>query len=563
VSGPKIAEQPFETTLEQRPFLSIVTRTQGKRAQSLIEVFTSLAGQSVIDFEVLVIGHQLPHARQLLVERIIEDNPAWLRERTRLILVDKGNRTHPLNVGFAAAHGDYIAILDDDDIPMAHWVETFKTMAEENPGCLLRTSVVCQDVINTTVLGAVGVRAVGPFEKRYPSKFDFFEHLRGNVTPPITVAFPRGVFHDLNIKFDEDLSTTEDWDYIMRVATIADTVSSQKITSIYHWWVSDHSSRTEHPTHEWQINRERILQKMDENLVLFPKGTPYAIRSLLDERDNLRQQLAAEAAKQANESGDLEQDPWLQVFANKGSGYNETDSMCQKIGRNKLSKLSFAHIERLYSPGRFPLRIDPINMPAILQIFNIRIVRDTDSALLYAAESGADFVKLNFSDGLISRVYGFALFLVSPGPDPQIYLPLFGDLREEPCRLEITLQVHSTDLRMISFYCQADQTEREQLILQENEQLRQQLAADEEAKRAKLRSLLSSKSWLLSAPVRVLAGNGERDISTSNSQGLVSSQLDEAILKVYASTSWKVTAPLRKVDEALRRVVKPVHQRRS
>jgi hypothetical protein len=292
VSGPKIAEQPFVTTTDHtRPFLSIVTRTQGKRAQSLVEMFTCLAGQSVIDFEVLVMGHLLSLSRQLLVERIIEDNPAWLRARTRLILVDKGNRTHPLNVGFGAARGDYISILDDDDTVMAHWVETFKALAKEKPGCLLRATVVRQNVVNTTVLGKVGVRAVGPLEKAYPSEFDFLEQLRDNYTPVIGVAFPRGAFHDLNIRFDEELTTAEDWDYIMRVATITDTASSPKITSVYHWWVSDQSSRSDHPRHEWVLNRQRILQKLDRELVLFPQGTTYAIRSLLDERDNLRAQL--------------------------------------------------------------------------------------------------------------------------------------------------------------------------------------------------------------------------------------------------------------------------------
>ncbi len=292
VCGPKIAEKPFVTTTDHsRPFLSIITRTQGKRAQSLVEVFTCLAGQSVIDFEVLVMGHLLSHSGQLLVERIIEDNPAWLRARTRLILVDKGNRTHPLNVGFGAARGEYISILDDDDTVMAHWVETFKGLAKEKPGRLLRATVVRQNVVNTTVLGKVGVRAVGTLEKAYPSEFDFLEQLRDNHTPVIGVAFPRGAFHDLNIRFDEELTTAEDWDYMMRVATITDTASSPKITSVYHWWVSDQSSRSDHPRHEWVTNHQRILQKLDRDLVLFPQGTTSAIRSLLDERDHLRAQL--------------------------------------------------------------------------------------------------------------------------------------------------------------------------------------------------------------------------------------------------------------------------------
>ena len=71
-------------------------------------------------------------------------------------------------------------------------------------------------------------------------------------------------------------------------------------------------------------------------------------------------------------------------------------------------------------------RDDPVNLPAILQIFKIRILRDTDQALLYAAETKEDFGKLVFSEGLLSHLDEFGLLLLSPGPDPQIYLPLFG-----------------------------------------------------------------------------------------------------------------------------------------
>jgi hypothetical protein len=251
-------------------------------------------------------------------------------------------------------------------------------------------------------LGKVGVRSVGPFEKVYPPEFDFFDHLRGNYTPGIGVAFPRGVFHDLNMKFDEDLTTAEDWDYIMRAATITGVASSPKITSVYHWWVNEHSSRTDHPTHEWASNYQRILQKMDENLVLFPKGTPYAIRSLLEERDKLRAQLA--------------------------------------------------HQDQLHREATSPWTGQHLN-----------------------------------------------------GDGPHLS------------------------------------------------------AAEVDHKRWKLNNLLSSKSWRLSAPVRVMGLiKGERYFSIADCHQLASSQLDEAIGQVYASSSWKLTAPFRKVDEGLRRVVKHV-----
>ncbi|HJS87638.1 MAG TPA: methyltransferase domain-containing protein [Acetobacteraceae bacterium] len=285
--GPPEAAPAFIGSASEadRPFLSIITRTQGTRPHSLAEVFTALAGQTDTDFEVLVIGHKLTLERQLLVERVIEDNPAWLRSKTRLVRVETGNRTHPINVGFAEARGSYIAVLDDDDLPFADWVETFAKLADASPGALLRAVAVRQNVEHVNVGKQPGIRATGKLERVFPPKFDFLEHLRINRSPNMSVAFPRGVFHDLRIAFDESLTTTEDWDYIMRAAGLVGVASDPGITAIYRWWVDADSSRTEHDQQEWHRNYYRIQQKMDLALPLFPPGTTARVRHLLDVQD--------------------------------------------------------------------------------------------------------------------------------------------------------------------------------------------------------------------------------------------------------------------------------------
>lgn len=281
-----------------QPFLSIVTRTQGRRPGTLRDVLLALAAQSCDDFELIVVGHKLDHPAQLLVERILEDSPQSLRAKTRLIRVEHGNRTAPLNEGFAEARGDYIAILDDDDLPMAHWIETFRDMARKQPGTVLRTIAVKQEC--DEVRGRFGgpvARAIGSFQNEYPMRFDLFQHLRVNLTPPIALAFPRAVFQDFGIRFDEALTTTEDWDFLMRAAFVCGVSSAESVTCIYRWWKSEESSRSVHSPEEWRDNYHRILQRFDQMPVLMPAGTTRRLRDAINHIDWLQSEVTAQEGK--------------------------------------------------------------------------------------------------------------------------------------------------------------------------------------------------------------------------------------------------------------------------
>ncbi|MBC6962288.1 MAG: glycosyltransferase [Nitrosomonas sp.] len=283
----------------RRPFLSVITRTQGRRPATLRDALLALAAQTCDDFEVVVVGHKLTIDHQLVVERLIEDCPQFLRDRIRLIRVERGNRTAPLNEGFAAAKGKYIAILDDDDLPMAHWVETFKMLANDNSGCVLRTVAIKQefDEVYNTFTQIKIPRAISGFIKEYPSTFNWMDHLRINRTPPIALAFPRAAFTDLNIRFDESLTTTEDWDYLMRIAPICGVASSPSITCIYRWWKGAENSQSMHSQEEWRTNHFRIFNKMDQVPTLLPAGFTKQLRDLIEHRDHLVQQLIALQAK--------------------------------------------------------------------------------------------------------------------------------------------------------------------------------------------------------------------------------------------------------------------------
>ncbi|GAB3259893.1 methyltransferase domain-containing protein [Chitinimonas naiadis] len=263
-----------------RPFLSIITRTQGRRAGTLRDVLLCLAAQTCQDFELIVIAHKVSVEQQLVIERLIEDQPAYMRNKTRLILLDHGGRTAPLNLGFEEARGSYAAILDDDDLVFSHWVEIFRDLAANGAnGNVLRAVTVEQDIESVTWSNGVsGFRVSDALRKIYPSEFDLIEHLTQNYTPPMCYAIPTSVFHDLGVRFDEALDTAEDWDFEMQAAFLCGVQSTPAITAIYHRWVKGESSYTVHSRHEWERDHRRILEKMDAQSQLFPAGTTRRIR---------------------------------------------------------------------------------------------------------------------------------------------------------------------------------------------------------------------------------------------------------------------------------------------
>ncbi|MBB5360835.1 glycosyltransferase involved in cell wall biosynthesis [Rhodanobacter sp. ANJX3] len=267
---------------DKSPFLSVVTRTQGRRIDTLRDVLLCLSAQTDQDFELCIIGHKLNSEDRLAVERIIENTHLEMRERIRLIKVDSGNRTHPLNVGFREARGEYVAILDDDDIVLGHWVEEFKKLATKTPGAVLRAGNVAQLWRPVkTAYGTQSVRAVGSMDACFPLTFDHLNHLVENASPPVSLAFPRSAYADLCIVFDETLTTTEDWDFLLRTAAVCGVASAKEITSIYRRWDQAESSYTVHSQEEWLSNHHAIWRKLDSLPLLLGPGSATRIRQLV------------------------------------------------------------------------------------------------------------------------------------------------------------------------------------------------------------------------------------------------------------------------------------------
>ena len=262
-----------------RPFLSIVTRTQGKRLEALREVFLCLTAQTNTDFEVLLIGHKLTEQGKIEIESVVAELPDWLREKVRLVIVDHGNRTTPLNVGFEEAAGEYVSILDDDDIVFDNWVEEFYNMSKKHYGSILHAYAVSQKWEAVDRGDGVVLRAIDGFKNTYCVDFNLLTQLNINSCPTMSYACPKAAFEQLNMRFNENLTTTEDWDFLMRMALITGVSNSKKVTSIYRKWKNLEDSHILHSKREWEYNHQIIKNQFNLVPIALPKGYAAKIAS--------------------------------------------------------------------------------------------------------------------------------------------------------------------------------------------------------------------------------------------------------------------------------------------
>jgi glycosyltransferase involved in cell wall biosynthesis/SAM-dependent methyltransferase len=271
----------LEREVESAPFLSVVIRTVGRRIETLRESLLCLSAQTCQDFEIVIAGHSLDVARQIAVEGLIEELQAGVRARTRLIKVDGGGRSAPLNEGFLAANGRYVVAFDDDDLVFGDWVETFLRLENGNPGQLLRATAVGQDWDRVRRAGGgIASRAISGMRPLYPDRFELIAHLVENRTPLHSIAFPRVLFSDLGYRFDPRLSTAEDWDLIIRVAPLSGVACSKSITALYRLWKDGDSSSSHHDQFEWRANYFSTLRKIDDKPLLMPPGSATKLRHM-------------------------------------------------------------------------------------------------------------------------------------------------------------------------------------------------------------------------------------------------------------------------------------------
>ncbi|MEP6477783.1 MAG: glycosyltransferase family 2 protein [Rhodoglobus sp.] len=264
------------------PFLTVLVRTQGRRLEPLKDALLCLAGQTVQDFEVILLEHNATKDAAREVRAIVDRLEPEFGSRVRILEVKGGTRSKPLNAGVHEARGRYIAIYDDDDLVFADWIEQFRDTAGTDGDRLARAVVANQVVVpEIWPQGQSGFRTASWPNSEYPKTFDLLQHMLVNYSPFMSWAFPRALFFTYGMRFDENLTVAEDWDVILRGSLLLGVDDVPALTAIYRRWVGGESSYTSHDTESWRASEQAVIDRIDEHVIMMPVGSFNAMRRMV------------------------------------------------------------------------------------------------------------------------------------------------------------------------------------------------------------------------------------------------------------------------------------------
>lgn len=236
--APALVPDNHEEWLQRQPGqvgLTVVTRTTGSRPEALRETLLCLSGQTSQDFESIVTLHNGDPAALAQVRPLVSEFDGIVGRGIQVLTVAGGERGQPIHVGFEQARGWYATVLDDDDLVMAHWVETLLRLAGEQPGHVVR--VGCATRRSRSIASPDGRTARVDETGLIPSyvrSWDHWTHIAVNQTPVHAYAVPVRLTRELGIEWNGMLPVVEDWDFLIRAAGALGVVEDLTVAAVYN-----------------------------------------------------------------------------------------------------------------------------------------------------------------------------------------------------------------------------------------------------------------------------------------------------------------------------------------
>lgn len=206
-----MAHAPLALAPGQHPLVSVIVRSTDR--PFLARALDSIATQLWPHIEVLVVSAVPGHAP-------VPDRVGAVS--VRLISTDAPlGRSEAANRGLAAATGDFINFLDDDDWLMPDHVSRLASLLASSRD----VDIVYADIALCDGEGR-------PLGQTFENSFDFSRLQCGNLTPVHAVMFRRSLL-DRGVQFDVGLDLYEDWDFWRQLAAVAPFVHLPGVTGVY------------------------------------------------------------------------------------------------------------------------------------------------------------------------------------------------------------------------------------------------------------------------------------------------------------------------------------------
>lgn len=217
------SDQPFL----DGPKVSVVTRTTPGREWLLREAIASVLNQTYRNIEHVVV-EQGPGDLREEVERLAQ---AYGRD-IRHVKGDRVGRSSTGNLGLSVTTGEYVMLLDDDDLLFSDHVEVLAEALFDDPGAVaahapswdVRTEFDPERKTHAERLHLLPQGLAAPF-----TADDVRHH---NIAPIQAVMFRRSLYARLG-GFHEDMHALEDWNLWARYSHAGRFVFVPKLTSLF------------------------------------------------------------------------------------------------------------------------------------------------------------------------------------------------------------------------------------------------------------------------------------------------------------------------------------------
>ncbi len=257
------------------PFASVIVRTQGIRMITLSQTIESLLNQKSKNFEIIIVAHKVPNNKFNEIMMYIEGIKTNTTIEFILLNCTDGERGQPINIAMEHAKGEYAICLDDDDVALPDWISAFEEYAIMYPQAILRAQT--GNFYADEQLPERPISITTP----YAPSFNFIEHLNGNSSPLMSLAYPLKRIRELHLKFDKSLQVLEDWDFLMRAAMQIEVISIPVITSLYRKWSEREKCSYVHAHEVWLETEQKIIDAFDSGFITLPPSSTKQLRNLV------------------------------------------------------------------------------------------------------------------------------------------------------------------------------------------------------------------------------------------------------------------------------------------